>query len=331
MSDEPQPAHPTTTAGDEPRPAHPTTTESEKAQPARSTTTVADEPRPAHPTSVAVWGVPSPVAAASPFTATVGVKCSAGCSLAGRPVVVRDDSGRDLGRATLGAEPAAGTHALYAAAVSLTAPSEPGVHAWTAAFPAITEPLSALARQQPNPAAGTSAAPYEAAAASKRETGSEPPHGVASRASSAGLETAATTRPGAPSGPSRTAASGPHHESAAAPEGEPSSTPRHEAASATFSFRSVEPAGNAVTVAVVDRDTEAPLAGADVHLGLYRAPTGADGKARIEAPAGDYDLYVRSPGYTPYTEPVSVTGDAALRVAVVRVSDADLDDDQVWM
>lgn len=284
---------------DEPGPAHPTTT-------------AADEPRPAHPTSVAVWGAPSPIVAGSRFTVTVGVKCSAGCSLAGRPVVVRDGDGRDVGRAPLGAEPAAGTHALYAAVVSLTAPSEPGVHEWTAAFPAIPEPLAALARQQPKPAAGTSTAPYGAAAASKRETYSEPPHGAASKAS-------------AP------AAAGPRHESAAAPEREPSSTPRHEAASAILSFRTVEPAGNAVTVAVVDRDTEAPLADADVHLGVYRTPTGADGRARIEAPAGQYDLYVRSPGYTPYTEPVSVSGDAALRVAVVRVSDADLDDDQVWM
>ena len=231
---------------DEPQPAHPKTS-------------VADEPRPAHPTSVAVWGVPSPVAAASRFTATVGVKCSTGRPLAGRPVVVRDGTGRDVGRATLGAEPAAGTHALYAAAVPLIAPSEPGVHVWTAAFP----------------------------------SGAEPPPTT-------------TTNP------------------------EPAAQ-RHEATACTFSFRTVEPPGNTVTVTVVDGETEAPLGNADVHLGVYRASTDAEGKARVGVPAGEYELYVRSPGYNPYTEPVTVTGDAALRVAATRVSDADFDDDQMWM
>ncbi len=86
-----------------------------------------------------------------------------------------------------------------------------------------------------------------------------------------------------------------------------------------------------MTVTVVDRETEAPLGNADVHLGIYRASTGADGKARIEAPAGEHELYVRSPGYVPYADPVTVTEGADLRAAVVRVSDADLDDDQVWM
>ena len=233
---------------------------------------VADEPQPPHPTSVAVWGVPSPVAAASRFTATVGVKCSAGCPLAGHPVAIRDETGRELGRGTLGTEPAAGTRALYAAAVALTAPPEPGVHAWTAAFP------------------GRAAEPSAAGATAQRE-------------------------PAAP----------PRREAAAAPS--------HEAATSAFSFRAVEPLEHAgtVTVTVVDGQTESPLANADVRLGLYRASTDAEGNARIEAPAGDYELYVRRPGYAPYSDPVTVTGDAALRVAATRVTDADLDDDQVWM
>ena len=214
-----------------------------------------------HPTSVAVWGAPSPVVAASRFTVTVGVKCAAACRLAGRPVVIRDGTGLDVGHGTLGAEPSAGTRALYAAPVSLTAPPEPGLHTWTAAFPAAAEPAAAAATEQPDPA----------------------------------------------------------------------EAPRHQAAACTFSFRTVEPPGNAVTVTVVDGETEAPLAGAHVHLGVYRASTDAEGQARIEASEGDYELYVRSPGYTPYTEPVTVTGDAVLRVAAVRVSEADLDDDQVWM
>lgn len=226
---------------------------------------MSDEAQAPHVTSVAVWGAPSPVAAGRRFTVTVGVKCAVGCPLAGQPVVIRDETGHDVGRGTLGAEPRAGTRALYAATVSLTAPPEPGVHTWTAASPA-------------------SAGPSPAGAA------------------------APSTHPAA----------------AAEPQ-------RHEAAACTLSFRAVEPPGNTVTVTVVDRDTEAPLADADVHLGVYRASTDAEGLARVEAPAGEYELYVRSPGYVPYTEPVTVTGDAALRVAAARVSEADLDDDQVWM
>ena len=121
------------------------------------------------------------------------------------------------------------------------------------------------------------------------------------------------------------------HHAAAAPGHVATAAPGHEAAGCTFSFRTVEPPENTVTVTVVGQDTETPLAAADVHLGVYRASTDAEGKARVEAPAGEYELYVRSPGYVPYAEPVTVTGDAALHVAAVRVSDADLDDDQVWM
>ena len=250
------------------------------------------EPQPPHPTSVAVWGAPSPVAAASRFTATVGVKCAAGCPLAGHPVAIRDETGRELGRGTLGAAPAAGTRALYAAAVALTAPREPGVHAWTAAFPGgAAEPPAAGATAQPEPEPDTATALRQ-----------EPP---------------ATPQP----------------EPAAAPEHEPAAAPRHEAAACTFSFRIVEPPGHAatVTVTVVDGQTESPLANADVHLGFYRTSTDAEGNARIEVPAGDYELYVRRPGYAPHTDPITVTGDAAMRVAAVRVTDADLDDDQVWM
>ncbi len=224
---------------------------------------MSDEAQPAHPTSVAVWGAPSPVVASSRFTVTVGVKCVAACRLTGQPVVIRDGAGRDLGRGTLGAAPSAGTRALYAAAVPLTAPADSGVHVWTAAFPAAAKPDPTATAEPPDPAAAEA--------------------------------------------------------------------PGHAAAACTFSFRTVEPAGTTVTVTVVDQETEAPLADADVHLGVFRASTDAEGQARIEASEGNYELYVRSPGYTPYTVPVTVTGDAALRVAAVRVSDADLDDDQVWM
>ena len=268
------------------------------------------EPQPAHATSVAVWGAGSPVVAASRFTITVGVKCSAACRLAGHPVVIRDGTGRDLGRGILGAEPAAGTTALYATAVTLTAPREPGVHAWTAAFPAAAEAPPTVTTAQPEPVTAATAPHHGAASAPGSEGTSAPPD-----------EGSAATH--------HDAEAVPRHEASPPPEAESAS--RHGAAACTFSFRTIERSGNPVTVAVVDRETDAPLANADVHLGVHRASTDAEGQARIEAPEGDYELYVRSPGYQPYTEPVTVTGDTPLRVAAARISDADLDDDQVWM
>ena len=285
-----------------------------------------------HPTSVAVWGAPSPVIAASRFTVTVGVKCAAGHPLAGRPVVIRDEAGRDVGHGTLGAEPRAGTRALYAAAVSLTAPSEPGVHAWTAAFPGAGEAGLPAHEPTPPPEPATEPVPHREAASAPKPA----PH----EAASALRREAAATAPSEGASPSRNEpVTAPPHEAdsamrqhaAAGPGHVATAAPGHEAAGCTFSFRTVEPPENTVTVTVVDHDTETPLAAADVHLGVYRASTDAEGKARVEVPAGEYELYVRSPGYVPYAEPVTVTGDAALRVAAARVSEADLDDDQVWM
>ena len=233
---------------------------------------------PPHPTSLAVWAVPSPVVVNSRFTVTVGVKCAAGCPLAGQRVAVRDEAGAGVGEGRLGETPAPGTRALYAAEVTLHAPAGEGVHSWSAAF----------------------AAPVE----------SETPVTVES-------ESPAATRP----------------ESSAAVLSQPptrSATP-HAAARATFGFRTARPPEHRVTVTVLDRETEAPLRNVEVQLGVYRASTGEDGQARIEAPAGRYDLYVRKAGCAPHAGSVAVHGDVTVRVAAAPAPEADPDDDQVWM
>ena len=222
-----------------------------------------------HATSIAVWGVPSPVVVGSRFTVTVGVKCAAACSLAGRPVVVRDAAGAEVGRGRLGALPAAGTRALYSAEVTLAAPAAAGVHAWTATFP---------------------------------PAGSGPP--PAAEGGSAGVP------------PPETAA--------------PREAP-HAEARAAFSFRAAPRPEHRVTVTVHDQETEQPLTAAEVHLGPYRAATAADGRTRVDVPAGDYDLYVRKAGYAPHTGRVAVTGDVALQVVAAPAPDVDPDDEQLWM
>lgn len=229
-----------------------------------------------HPTSVAVWGVPSPVVAGRPFTATVGVRCASGCRLSGMPVVVRDAAGAAVGEGRLGETPAPGTRALFAAEVSLVAPEAGGVHSRTAAFAGSASPGDAEA-------AGTGAAAVrdEAGAASRTEAADDGPEAA------------------------------------------------HAGSSSTFSFRTAGPPDHRVAVTVREQEAGAPVAGAEVRVGLYRAATDAGGLAVLDVPAGEYDVWARKAGYEPRAGRVVVTGDVACRIDVAPASDAD--DDQVWM
>ncbi|MYN67843.1 MAG: carboxypeptidase regulatory-like domain-containing protein [Acidobacteria bacterium] len=254
--------------------------------------------RESHPTSIAVWGVPSPVVVSRRFAATVGVKCAAGCPLAGRQVVVRDAAGADVGHGSLGESPAPGTRALYAAEVMLEAPAEEGVHAWTAAFGG-TEPDAAPAQE--------SVSPQEA---------------TPSRAG----------QPVQPATPAPAQHLPSEHAHPAAPAPAQQAACEHEGSVTTFGFRAVTRPEHRVTVTVVDRDTETRLAGAEVRVGVYRGTTDASGQAHVAVHPGSYDLYVRKAGYQPHADRIPVvSGDVIREVAAVRVTDADLDDDQVWM
>lgn len=242
-----------------------------------------------HPTSIAVWGVPSPVVVDGRFAVQVGVKCAAGCPLAGQPVVVRNEAGADVGHGRLGENRAPGTEGLYGTEVMLAAPSQAGIHSWTVAFVA------------PGP-------------------GSAPPGKPVP---------AQQTMPAHDARPVRDAAPAPDVSPPFGPP--PECAPVHANATAAFGFRTVRPPEHRVTVTVCDRDTETPLANAEVRVGIYRGETDARGEARVEVRAGSYDLYVRKAGYAPHTDSVWVSGDVTLRVATVRPSDADPDDEQVWM
>ncbi len=256
-----------------------------------------------HPTSIAVWGVSSPVVVNRGFVAKVGVKCSAGCSLAGRTIVVRDAAGTDVGHGRLGDAPERGTSALYAAEVALEAPAEEGVHDWTAAFVG-TGPDSDPPGTGPP---GDAAWPREAA-----------PDHEATPVRDASRARKATPAPVTAPSP------GPLPPSEQAPLA-------HAGATAAFGFRTVAPPEHRVTVTVCDRDGEERLADAEVRVGAYRGTTDADGQAQVEVQAGSYDLYVRKTGYAPYTDSVTVAGDLTLRVAAEPASDPDPDDEQVWM
>jgi hypothetical protein len=89
-----------------------------------------------HTTSMAVWDVPSPVIVNRSFKVKVGVKCSATCQLAGRPIEVCDETGIRIGEGRLGETPWPGTSALYVAEAELPAPPSEGMSLWFARFPA---------------------------------------------------------------------------------------------------------------------------------------------------------------------------------------------------
>ena len=69
-----------------------------------------------------VWDVPSAIVAGSRFKFMVGVRCSAGCCLAGQGLGVFDQQGVQVGAAKLGSEIWPETDALYVAEVEARSP-----------------------------------------------------------------------------------------------------------------------------------------------------------------------------------------------------------------
>jgi hypothetical protein len=83
-----------------------------------------------HTAELNVWDVPSAIVAGERFRFTVGVRCSAGCNLAGRGLIIVDGNGSQVGAAHLGHDIAPGTDALYCAEVEAEAPATAGGHPW---------------------------------------------------------------------------------------------------------------------------------------------------------------------------------------------------------
>ena len=79
-----------------------------------------------HATSLAVWDVPSTVRGGA-FHVSVGAKCRATCTLSAHRVEILDEAGVCVGSGVLADAPYAGTSALYATEVTLSAPPVAGV------------------------------------------------------------------------------------------------------------------------------------------------------------------------------------------------------------
>ena len=83
-----------------------------------------------HAAQLNVWDVPSAIVAGGRFKFTVGVRCSAGCSLAGHGLGVFDQQGSQVGGTKLGGEIWPETDALYVAEVEGEAPLAAGAYQW---------------------------------------------------------------------------------------------------------------------------------------------------------------------------------------------------------
>jgi len=83
-----------------------------------------------HTAELNVWDVPPAIVAGERFKFTVGVRCSAGCNLAGRSLTIVDGNGSQVGAAHLGHNIVPGTDAIYCADVEAEAPATAGGHPW---------------------------------------------------------------------------------------------------------------------------------------------------------------------------------------------------------
>ncbi len=89
----------------------------------------------AHAASVNVWGVPSAIPVGESFSFKVGIKCSAGCKLAGRRVAVFDHEGAPAAAGHLREDAWPDTGALYFVELQAKAPREQGDYRWRVETP----------------------------------------------------------------------------------------------------------------------------------------------------------------------------------------------------
>jgi hypothetical protein len=83
-----------------------------------------------HAANVNVWGMPSAIPVGESFGFNIGIKCSAGCKLAGRQVCVFDHQGAQIAAGVLRDDPWPDTTALYFVELRAQAPRETGDYLW---------------------------------------------------------------------------------------------------------------------------------------------------------------------------------------------------------
>jgi hypothetical protein len=81
-----------------------------------------------HAAELNAWDVPHAIVAGARFKFMAGIRCSAGCCLAGRTLRIVAEDGAEIGSANLGQDTWPGTDALYVAEIEGEAPPAPGAY-----------------------------------------------------------------------------------------------------------------------------------------------------------------------------------------------------------
>ncbi len=103
----------------------------------------------------------------------------------------------------------------------------------------------------------------------------------------------------------------------------------HECASTTFSASIVRPPEHRLTIKVIEKETAAPIADAQVRLGAFRAATDRAGIAEVDMPKGIYDLNVWKVGYEAPAKTVELDDNVFVEVEVVSLPEED--PDAAWL
>ena len=96
-----------------------------------------------------------------------------------------------------------------------------------------------------------------------------------------------------------------------APESDPGVS--HAPGSTSFGVRVVSRPDHVVRIEAIDKDTQLPLAGAQVVMHPYKAVTDDRGLAEVSVATGTYKLFVSQPRYLTYGMPIEVTADTTTR------------------
>lgn len=99
--------------------------------------------------------------------------------------------------------------------------------------------------------------------------------------------------------------------------------PAHAETISRFSFVTVAKPEHAVFVKVLNKATKAPIANAQVRLGLYRAVTNERGAARINVTSGDYPLVVTRAGFEMPEQNIHVSKDVRVRITAQALPEED--------
>jgi hypothetical protein len=97
----------------------------------------------------------------------------------------------------------------------------------------------------------------------------------------------------------------------------------HGNAISRFSFVTVAEPDHSVSVKVVNKETKAPIAGAQVRLGVYRAVTDETGTATVSVPKGKFPIVVTRPGYKMPERNIAVAKDIRVRIAAEKLPEED--------